>query len=645
MPLINGLKMACEPCIRGHRSTKCTHANERLMVPVRKPGRPLSSCPHPSSRPCSCASSTAITAAIPRKQKCHCGPSDDVELEPKIEGDGNGVPVTPVSPTRTTNPSFRVQKSSARAASSRKQTISQAEVERMDTSQINVVPSSGGEAQRRSASTSSETVPSTPSLAPYGSFDMSQTGSPFTSQPIMFPMFSQPIPPAQSISNGVRINGSANGTATATTPPSAVSTPGGCCGGGNGQQKTSSPPAPTHVHDDPEPKQTKSCCSSRAEPAKPSIQTNVMGSSNPPAMANGVMMPQFNAPVMMPNGMYSYFPQPTIFTYPPQYGSYLQPLQLEQWRQFMTALTLRQFPPSENFGMHGSVDNQMNASLNGAMNGNLHGSVNGAANNGLNGTMNGSISSPVNGSVNGSMNGSMNNSMNGSMNGSLNGMMNGAMDGSLHGSMHGPLNGTAGGTINGITNGAQHGTMNDAMNGAMNGLMNGVMSGAMPFPLFVGTPNSEVGTSHQCGCGDGCQCVGCAAHPYNEATRNSVRAALDIMAGEAQSSRDVHRHAEHTNGTGTGEMAQRHPLDISTNGITTTHNHVDGNISPAVPPSPSDATSGNGDEQVLSANDFFFVSYEFEGSCSGETANCPCGDDCQCIGCVIHSIPDPEAAE
>ncbi|RAL59213.1 hypothetical protein DID88_006668 [Monilinia fructigena] len=43
--------MSCEPCIRGHRSTKCTHANERLMVPVRKPGRPLSACPHPRDQP------------------------------------------------------------------------------------------------------------------------------------------------------------------------------------------------------------------------------------------------------------------------------------------------------------------------------------------------------------------------------------------------------------------------------------------------------------------------------------------------------------------------------------------------------------------------------------------------------------------
>lgn len=34
-----------EPCMRGHRSSKCNHT-DRILVKVRKPGRPLSSCPH-----------------------------------------------------------------------------------------------------------------------------------------------------------------------------------------------------------------------------------------------------------------------------------------------------------------------------------------------------------------------------------------------------------------------------------------------------------------------------------------------------------------------------------------------------------------------------------------------------------------------
>ncbi|KAG8758683.1 hypothetical protein FRC14_007600 [Serendipita sp. 396] len=45
MPIINGVKMACASCIRGHRSTTCQHL-DRPMLEVRKKGRPLTQCDH-----------------------------------------------------------------------------------------------------------------------------------------------------------------------------------------------------------------------------------------------------------------------------------------------------------------------------------------------------------------------------------------------------------------------------------------------------------------------------------------------------------------------------------------------------------------------------------------------------------------------
>ncbi|KOS19980.1 Protein GRISEA [Escovopsis weberi] len=141
MPLINGQKMACEPCIRGHRSTKCSHANERLMVPVRRPGRPLSSCPHPPSRPCLCAA--AVTAAIPKKQKCRCDTSQPVAangLEVKTEA-APGADVTPLqasSSKGSETPGHRVQKSVSKSKAGKKP-IDPAALERMDASQVNIV--------------------------------------------------------------------------------------------------------------------------------------------------------------------------------------------------------------------------------------------------------------------------------------------------------------------------------------------------------------------------------------------------------------------------------------------------------------------------------------------------------------------------
>ncbi|EUC33252.1 hypothetical protein COCCADRAFT_36920 [Bipolaris zeicola 26-R-13] len=62
-------KVACGPCIRGHRSSKCDH-RDRVLVEVRKPGRPLSSCPHPTGS-CSCER-VVINYTIPKTSQCAC---------------------------------------------------------------------------------------------------------------------------------------------------------------------------------------------------------------------------------------------------------------------------------------------------------------------------------------------------------------------------------------------------------------------------------------------------------------------------------------------------------------------------------------------------------------------------------------------
>jgi len=58
MPLINGCKYSCEPCIRGHRATSCAH-NDRVLIEVRRPGRPLESCGHEFAT-CNCGKITEL---------------------------------------------------------------------------------------------------------------------------------------------------------------------------------------------------------------------------------------------------------------------------------------------------------------------------------------------------------------------------------------------------------------------------------------------------------------------------------------------------------------------------------------------------------------------------------------------------------
>ncbi|CRK33518.1 hypothetical protein BN1723_014735 [Verticillium longisporum] len=450
MPLINGQKMACEPCIRGHRSTKCTHANERLMVPVRKPGRPLSACPHPPSRGCGCGS---VTAAIPRKQKCNCGPSTPAESDMiKVESPASeAVPTSPARSSTVSSASYRVQKQSSKP-NSRKQSFGPATLDRIDSSQFNIIPA----------------------------FDAAQT-----------------IPP--------HLNGGMDAMGMPTPRPSME----------YGQMPMMGPDGILQSHmvfpiTESSPKvapkpSTGSCCSSKNK-SPPSTKNGTLNGTPLPAI-NGVAVPPFQPPTALASQVFQqYYPQPTLFHYPASYGSYMTPLQPAQWRQTMQALQYRQALPA-----NGSYD--------------------------------------------------------------------------------------------------------------------------IPTPMVYGQNASP--------------CVGCAAHPYNNATQDYVRSAWQSMVEDSY---------QHSNG---------HGLHVANgsdgaNGANGTNGHADGingasdlppsrdgevSGSPTAPQTPSDATSGVGEE--LSANDFFFVNYPFGGdSCSGETAFCPCGDDCQCLGCSIHNnttVPVPEA--
>ncbi|KAI1049774.1 hypothetical protein LB506_001600 [Fusarium annulatum] len=467
MPLINGIKMACEPCIRGHRSTKCTHANERLMVPVRKPGRPLSTCPHPASRPCSCG---RVTAAIPKKQACHCGPGKDTE-SPKPENGDSTSSSTPQSPvSKTPGSGYRVQKTSSKGgSSSRRESVDPSAFQRMDPKMLNILPSFEDISQKP--------VASLPDMSPYGSVGMTPADSPFG--PVIYPMFQPHIPPMMSPGTSKETMAGQSGSITSTQVLEQQIQPapkaGSCCGGGNPNDIASVPITMPSIPSPPKAK-AKSCCSSSNDSPKVDQKNDNVPANDIPT-PNSMMMSPFPTPIMMPNGMYAYYPQPTVFTYPPQYGSYLQPLQPEQWRQVMAAMTFAgQGGMPSPFGMHGATP--------------------------------------------------------------------------------------------------------------------------FPAPTAPQTPHSATGTSHQCSCGASCECVGCAAHPYNEATQNYVRSAWQSMMDTGYT---------HVNGHGNGETptTNGHSVTTSTASVPPIGS-TDGTVSPVAPQTPSEAASGISEEQALSANDFFF---------------------------------------
>ncbi|QUC16282.1 uncharacterized protein UV8b_00523 [Ustilaginoidea virens] len=536
MPLINGQKMACEPCIRGHRSTKCTHANERLMVPVRKPGRPLSSCPHPSSRPCACA---AVTAAIPRKQKCRCGTSNTASPAHATDNDASSRATTPPSPSKHGHAGFRVHKQGTKSTSCRKQSVDIAGLQRMDTSQLNVMPPYNGLTAQQMRTTDGSTTPMSDASL-YGTMAMAPSdGSVVTSQ-ANFPLFPYTMPPSTIPAPGNpepaadgETDGPANGSGTSSSRAAKS-----CCGSSGGGQKSSLqidiPPGPTpppSAKDKAEQK-AESCCSPQPS-YNAHIKESTAGIMSPPGIhfppSPAMMHHPFEQGVAMGNGLYPFYAQPSIFNYPPQYGSYMQPLQPEQWRQFMAAMT---------FGQPGACP---------------------------------------------------------------------------------PF----------------------------------AMAGAVPMQQPPTTPNGSAWTSHHCSCGDSCQCIGCAAHPYNEATKNYVRSAWNTLREDSDKGPPAHANGNGSTLNGpaaiaSGSNGSNGEHEEMANGAshgTSTPNTVnpDGTWSPVAAQTPSDAASGISEEQALSASDFFFVSYPFDDACAGQGSSCPCGDDCQCIGCTIHNISGPAA--
>ncbi|PGH08555.1 hypothetical protein GX51_01074 [Blastomyces parvus] len=117
MPLDEqGAKWSCEPCVRGHRSSKCQHF-DRLMMKVPKAGRPLAKCPHPKGT-CSCQKLYAFMVRIPKGSTCLCRPLYQVPM--MVTEAGPSAQPTPGPPAQiapTASGRNRIQKRTRRQGS------------------------------------------------------------------------------------------------------------------------------------------------------------------------------------------------------------------------------------------------------------------------------------------------------------------------------------------------------------------------------------------------------------------------------------------------------------------------------------------------------------------------------------------------
>lgn len=488
------------------------------MVPVRKPGRPLSACPHPRDQACGCGS---VTAAIPRKQTCHCG-TPSQSATPVGPRPINGMSDLP-SPNK---PSFKVQKAS-RPSSSRKQSFDPTNIGRIDMNHVNIQPFEQKTSDVPVAFTNGYTM-----ATPGAVYGFTPQYASMQAQYGMVPM--QPPPHRGDVNGSVgpAMNGYGNGNGVyhnglEKVMESPIATPmmfgnghtedrnlnnghafidsgktvsnvngndnapraGSCCAPKqiSHSHSSSSSSSSSSISEPPEPPRA-SCCAPKAETTVLKKEPGCCSTQNTPQIPHQTLqqntMPHNNA-------IYQQFvPQPTIFTYSQNYGSWQNPLQPSAWKDGMR---------------------------------------------------------------------------------------------SNHAQPELPL------LPNGLT-----------------------------FEAPVISDNLD--TVHTCGCGDTCQCVGCAAHPYNDATQDYVRSAYAEMSIDRPTSESFQTQPATNGGMNGHAPTQGQNGDVSPTALT-----------------PSSTTSGTADDQNLSADNFLFVNYPFTGEgCGGDMQECPCGDDCECIGCTIH---------
>jgi hypothetical protein len=313
------------------------------MVPVRKPGRPLSTCPCPPGRPCACG---GVRVAIPKKQKCKC-PTETADEDDGSEQEQSPAETPAETPTSPSRPSFRVAKPNPGSkGNSRKQSFDPANLERMDPRSINLIvaPNGNGTSNGISMTGSTDLQGSQAELPGFGPGIGLVSASPSSTYASPSPSYGASTPYSMGLQytqpnhlqHAMKVDGSGlvlrpNGNFGPMPPPPFVN-------GNHNTPPISSPPQPTVLGPSPVLKTTSipsgsgSCCGSK--------------SKGPSPRPSNVQIPQQGYEQ-------SYIPQfqyPTVFTYPADIGSWQHPIDPTIWQQMVqTSMPLSTpIPPAAN---------------------------------------------------------------------------------------------------------------------------------------------------------------------------------------------------------------------------------------------------------------------------------------------------------
>lgn len=148
------------------------------------------------------------------------------------------------------------------------------------------------------------------------------------------------------------------------------------------------------------------------------------------------------------------------------------------------------------------------------------------------------------------------------------------------------------------------------------------------YPLNISSSTCGLDNNHDCSCGETCQCLGCASHPYNETTTQHVQKMGFLMSIDEETE-------QLKQSTFFGPESS--PLNMSPNGTTQTTSFADNTMLPSnfdrnLSPSNTFAT-----DQFMQPSEYYTLEYSVGLSlCSNISGTCQCGNDCTCVGCLTH---------
>jgi hypothetical protein len=192
----------------------------------------------------------------------------------------------------------------------------------------------------------------------------------------------------------------------------------------------------------------------------------------------------------------------------------------------------------------------------------------------------------------------------------------------------------------------------DAYSHTVNGL--GITPSSMssynstPSQNSVYTPtNMSVDPSHDCQCGEECQCLGCASHPFNNTTRQRVQEMGEMMTiGGGKSAIETYQSPTFS-GSHNWERFNYLPQGLDHSQSIQQQNYEPYSDQSHVPqgsnfPRPYTSPVAVGqvmNEQLMHTSEYYTLEYPvgIPSACSDVTGSCQCGNDCSCVGCLTHS--------